>query len=219
MGTSNDEDDRWVTVRPTLTCDVFDFRKALAGNDLPAAIRIYEERLQPADLLGGYAGKPGWEWIRGSRDELKDLYAKALSLVASRQTESEEQIRQAGTVQTAQPTAGHPDELTTEYLDRLKALELKDIDRYTPVSGSSQRPVRMEVVCSLEPADRETPSKTFVDAVDEIPIVKRAVLLGEPGGGKTTILWKLVDNLAEAVRRNPKSPLPLLIPLGFWTEA
>ncbi len=117
------------------------------------------------------------------------------------------------------PAAGLPRELALAYLTKLKQNELAFIDRYTPLSGGSQRRIRLRIACSLEPAGRDTPTQPFVDAVTEIPRLRRAVLLGEPGGGKTTILWKLVDKLAEAARHDHAAPLPLLIPLGFWTRA
>jgi formylglycine-generating enzyme required for sulfatase activity len=116
-------------------------------------------------------------------------------------------------------------ELELGYLAQLKQNELQFIDHYTPISGSaqSQRRARLPIACSLEPFAHDAPPQPFADAAKEIPrllrMSRRAVLLGEPGGGKTTILWKLVDELAAAVWADPAAPLPLYIPLGFWTAA
>jgi len=48
--------------------------------------------------------------------------------------------------------------------------------------------------------------------------VRRAVLLGEPGAGKTTTLWKLARDALEAALADEAAPIPLLVSLGKWTE-
>jgi formylglycine-generating enzyme required for sulfatase activity len=55
--------------------------------------------------------------------------------------------------------------------------------------------------------------------VAEIRDIRRAVLLGEPGGGKTTTLWKLAAELVAEALTDRAKPIPLLIRLGRWTEA
>ncbi len=46
---------------------------------------------------------------------------------------------------------------------------------------------------------------------------RRLVILGEPGAGKTTTLWRLAYDLAIAAKDDPRAPLPLLAPLGAYT--
>lgn len=117
------------------------------------------------------------------------------------------------------------------YLDRLKLEELINTDKYTPLSGASQqqmRPAEMRAVFELLPlrlgkAAKEPHAlaepRRFENAVDEILKLRRAVLLGEPGAGKTTTLWKLAAELVERARQDATAPLPLLIRLGRWTGA
>lgn len=47
---------------------------------------------------------------------------------------------------------------------------------------------------------------------------RRIVLLGDPGSGKTTTLWRLVYDYANAARADARAPLPLLVPLGSYTD-
>ena len=112
------------------------------------------------------------------------------------------------------------------YLERLKLEELVHTERYTRMAGTTQRaPRRVEMrgVFELHPTlgrDRKEQSepRRFEDAVKEILAIKRAVLLGEPGAGKTTTLWKLAADLVEKASEDRRAPIPLLIRLGKWTD-
>ena len=60
----------------------------------------------------------------------------------------------------------------------------------------------------------------FAKAGDDVPDariaireLRRAVLLGEPGAGKTTTLLKITVDLARAAQTDPKAKLPIYIPL------
>ncbi|MBI3423752.1 MAG: SUMF1/EgtB/PvdO family nonheme iron enzyme [Acidobacteria bacterium] len=134
----------------------------------------------------------------------------------------------------ALPAAALPTSLAAQrtaelaYLDRLALEELINTDKYTPLGGASQqqvRPAEMRAVFELLPlrlgkdAHALAEPRRFENAVAEIQKLRRAVLLGEPGAGKTTTLWKLAAELVERARQDAKAPLPLLIRLGRWTDA
>jgi formylglycine-generating enzyme required for sulfatase activity len=56
------------------------------------------------------------------------------------------------------------------------------------------------------------------DLRDAIAEYGRIVLLGDPGSGKTTTLWRLVYDYATAARVDARAPLPVLVPLGGYTD-
>jgi formylglycine-generating enzyme required for sulfatase activity len=116
--------------------------------------------------------------------------------------------------------------LELAYLERLRLEELLNTEKYTPMAGrSEQKPSRAEMraVFELLPMGRERElrhePRRFENAVEEIRRLRRAVLLGEPGGGKTTTLWKLAAELAAGALDDRAAALPLLIRLGRWTDA
>ena len=59
-------------------------------------------------------------------------------------------------------------------------------------------------------------SREYSDIVAAFSEVKRAVLLGAPGSGKSTTLRNLALKLARESTGNPKAPVPLLADLGKW---
>jgi formylglycine-generating enzyme required for sulfatase activity len=116
--------------------------------------------------------------------------------------------------------------LELAYLERLKLEELLSTEKYTPMGGSTeqrQHRAEMRAVFELLPMGKDSKvqqeSRRFENAVEEIHRIRRAVLLGEPGGGKTTTIWKLAADLVEAALQDREAPIPLLIRLGRWTEA
>nr|MDQ3011319.1 TIR domain-containing protein [Acidobacteriota bacterium] len=100
-----------------------------------------------------------------------------------------------------------------------------DSDKYTPMGGDSQQkmqPLEMPQLFELLAMGEERLSQTrqeFENAVAEICRINRAVLLGEPGGGKTSTLRKLSVVLAEKAEQDHDAPIPLFIELGKWNDA
>jgi len=118
-----------------------------------------------------------------------------------------------------------PRKLELAYLDRLQLEELLNTDKYTEMGGVSQvnRKAEMRAVFELLPMGRDRedePAETrrFENAVEEIQHIRRCVLLGEPGGGKTTTIWKLAAELVARALQDRDAPIPLLVRLGKWTE-
>jgi hypothetical protein len=119
--------------------------------------------------------------------------------------------------------------LELEYLDRLRFEEF-NADQYTALSGEAQvttqrelgdfKPFLMRQEFEYTPWAREAQRETrcFEDAVSEIFAIRRVVVLGESGAGKSSTLWVLAKQLFEAALKDPQAPIPLLVRLGKWTD-
>ncbi len=134
------------------------------------------------------------------------------------------------------------------YLEWLREQHLLNMAQYTPLALRAQvpvvapaaaarlRPVIVSPALALlragvgevaEPV-RQAEPETFEDIGDALRAVARpqpgaarrrhAVLLGEPGAGKSTTLLKLADGLIDAAIADSAAPLPLYVRLGRWTD-
>ncbi|MBZ0295950.1 MAG: SUMF1/EgtB/PvdO family nonheme iron enzyme, partial [Anaerolineae bacterium] len=59
----------------------------------------------------------------------------------------------------------------------------------------------------------------FEDITEAVRKVRQLVILGDPGAGKTTTLWKLAADYAEAAKADEDAPLPVLLRLGSLAPA
>ncbi len=64
--------------------------------------------------------------------------------------------------------------------------------------------------------DRRVERVPVDDLRQAVHDVRRLVLLGEPGAGKTTTLWRLAYDTAQVAQTDAAAPLPLLVPLGGY---
>ncbi|TLD46403.1 MAG: Serine/threonine-protein kinase pkn1 [Accumulibacter sp.] len=122
------------------------------------------------------------------------------------------------------------------YLHRLEVGELMHSELYTPMAGVARILARGDAAANL-PAivmrpefghlrhlpsgkgETRSEARTYEDIAQAFVQVRRAVLLGEPGAGKTTTLWKLARDALEAALADEAAPVPLLVSLGKWTDA
>ena len=58
------------------------------------------------------------------------------------------------------------------------------------------------------------PKNYEADITPAIEEMRQLIILGEPGAGKTTTLWKILSDHALQARADSKSPLPILVKLG-----
>ena len=113
----------------------------------------------------------------------------------------------------------HVRKLELSYLDRLRLEELVDADKYIELAGTTSRKrpsIDMRVI--FEKLNSEGKEERFENAVDEIKELKRCVILGEPGAGKTKTIWKLASDLVTDALSDPKEEVPLLFRLVNWTD-
>jgi hypothetical protein len=123
------------------------------------------------------------------------------------------------------------------YIDRLKLAALQHVVQITQLGGETAiqrtpaawlalqpmvtRADYTHVLWRLQEDKDGTPSEHYVleDVVSELKIIRRAVLLGEPGSGKTTILYRLAADLIDTALLDDGQPVPVMVRLGGWTDA
>lgn len=109
------------------------------------------------------------------------------------------------------------------------------VEKYTPLAGIAEvrtattEGPRLDLPMLFMPTgfekleehgfglERRTELVWVDDLRDAVTRYKRLVLLGEPGSGKTTTLWRLAYDLAIVAKEDPTAPLPLMVPLGAFT--
>ncbi|MEI7867868.1 MAG: TIR domain-containing protein, partial [Candidatus Methylumidiphilus sp.] len=136
----------------------------------------------------------------------------------------------------AMPAESQQRQAELAYLRRLQLGELVHTELYTPMAGvakvnpKNQASVPLPSVvmrpefrhlCRITAHTDEPPKQpsSYDDILVAFGEVRRAALLGEPGAGKTTTLWKLARDAVGQALADPSAPLPLLVRLGKWTTS
>jgi len=122
------------------------------------------------------------------------------------------------------------------YLDGLLQRYEYWLDHYTPLAGIAEVRAavkdgpRLDLPMPFVPREFEAlqehgfggPVEVRRERVDDLRTAvaehRRIVLLGDPGSGKTTTLWRLAYDYATAAREDGRAPLPVLISLGGYTD-
>jgi len=120
------------------------------------------------------------------------------------------------------------------YLAALKMGEnLMAVGNYTPMAGEGRfrreralrapRPVVMQSEFTWRRSgsllgDRrvEEQRSNYEDLLPALHKSKRVMVLGEPGIGKTSTLYKFADELAQRALESDHAPIPLIVPLREW---
>ena len=121
------------------------------------------------------------------------------------------------------------------YLDHLRQEYHYWAEKYTPLAGIAEVRAattagpRLDLPLLFMPTGfeqliehgfgeaRRTERVAVNNLLDAVARYRRLVLLGEPGSGKTTTLWRLVHDYAQAAKKEATAPLPLLVALGGYT--
>jgi formylglycine-generating enzyme required for sulfatase activity len=123
------------------------------------------------------------------------------------------------------------------YLDGLLKRYEYWLDHYTPLAGIAEVraavkdgprldlpmpfiPREFETLAEHGFGERvETKREQFDDLREAIAKHRRIILLGDPGSGKTTTLWRLAYDYALEAKEDEKAPLPVFVPLGGYVGA
>ena len=111
-------------------------------------------------------------------------------------------------------------------------------DLYTPMAGVAQMPAEDvpgvppiqtaatpidalfgtfldEVDRAASPADtRRTRQQQYTDILPAVADLRQLIVLGDPGCGKTTTLWRIAADYAQRAKTDDTAPLPVFVSLG-----
>ncbi|MDT9274392.1 MAG: NACHT domain-containing protein [Limnospira sp. PMC 737.11] len=81
-----------------------------------------------------------------------------------------------------------------------------------------QRPWDMSVKVGEQRRVQLPPQTTILDVFDNPTISGKFLILGKPGGGKTTTLLELAEALLERAEGDSDAPIPVILELSSWQE-
>lgn len=81
-----------------------------------------------------------------------------------------------------------------------------------------QRPWDMSVKVGEQRSVQLPPQTTILDVFDNPTISGKFLILGKPGGGKTTTLLELAEALIERADGDNNAPIPVILELSSWQE-
>jgi hypothetical protein len=110
------------------------------------------------------------------------------------------------------------------YLETLQFEEFLNSQKYTDLSGT----VHKRAAITLKQEFLYAPWRSGNTAQSEERIVegilskifelRRVIVIGDPGCGKSTTLWQVAKDMADRAILNFKEPIPLLLRLNKWTD-
>jgi len=81
-----------------------------------------------------------------------------------------------------------------------------------------QRPWDMSVKVGEQRSVQLPPQTTILDVFEDPTIAGKFLILGKPGGGKTTTLLELAEALVERAEGDSDAPIPVILELSSWQE-
>lgn len=130
-----------------------------------------------------------------------------------------------------------PSEITVYLNELIHNHYAKHAQRYVALEATERRSMSLERAMAtvmdtdvilrdfnLEPATHETAQETpYSDALEAYRALKnkpvrRLAVLGEPGAGKSFSLQRIAVEYAQQALQDADAPIPMLLPLGFWTQ-
>ena len=136
----------------------------------------------------------------------------------------------------SEPETVNRRQLEIDYLDRVLLEHSVWQSVYTPMAGVGEMRVepdaddeveivttgnQMETLFSVfyeEETKAEKPiqveRKDYTDILVAVDEMRQLVILGEPGSGKSTSLWRIAADMATTAKADPTAPLPVIVRLG-----
>jgi len=115
--------------------------------------------------------------------------------------------------------------LELDYLDRLLFENIVSTENLVTARGRYGKQIQSErsqsTILTTDTKDDSNVSSTsqpIGDVTQELLLIRRAILLGEPGSGKTTVLRAIARNLADKSKSDLQAPFPIFVRLARWVQ-